>query len=171
MFAPIYNRYDIPTNHRATLTRYFNRQNGIPASIRHYFLDKKWARFIRECMCALTDRFLTRLKEQNVTDFELLVARDIATLRTRHEAIVTDYMREVFDFPEIAQKIVETFWRRMRTVKIDERITTNAFTGERDITPLIYRELNRAGNEIVRRAGLWPEFLARGKAALMAAGG
>lgn len=65
MFKSIYDRHSIPTNHRATLTRYFNRQNGIPASVRHYFLDRKWSRFIKECSIALTRNFLEKLKCEN----------------------------------------------------------------------------------------------------------
>ena len=62
MFKPIYNRHGIPANHRASLSRYFNRPNGIPRSLRPYFTDRKWSRFLRECSVALTRRFLTSLE-------------------------------------------------------------------------------------------------------------
>jgi len=47
MFEPIFERHNVPTADRESLVEYFNRPDGIPESLRTYFLSRKWSRFIR----------------------------------------------------------------------------------------------------------------------------
>ena len=91
MFEPIFERHAVPTADRAALAEYFGEQNGIPESLRVYFLSRKWSRFIRECSIALTRRFLAVNSIQANEDDLTMYLKAF-----RHPELVEDMRQEVF---------------------------------------------------------------------------
>ncbi|WP_437230132.1 hypothetical protein SH661x_001799 [Planctomicrobium sp. SH661] len=59
--TPIFDHHHIPHSDRSALVRYFNRPNGIPQNLRAYFLSRKYHRFVRECLVAMTRQFVKEL--------------------------------------------------------------------------------------------------------------
>lgn len=84
-----------------------------------------------------------------MTDVELILIKDIDTLRTRLGEHAVEYAAS-FGHPHLITQIVNAAFNRMRVEPFAGELTVNRLTGEPTFRPWFYDQMNSAAIAVIK---------------------